>query len=158
MRPLSLLLLLLLQFPVYATSSLNDIEQLLAKDEAPTGVVFEILAAEQGLRWAIPQIVRHSERLRSRFPGISIAVVSHGREEFALQRSKQGEFAEVHQAVRQLSQVEDIPVHVCGTHASWYDVRQEDFPDYVDVAPSGPAQIHAYQELGYHLIRLSREP
>jgi hypothetical protein len=28
----------------------------------------------------------------------------------------------------------------------------EDFPDYVDVAPSGPAQINQYRELGYVVI------
>ena len=28
----------------------------------------------------------------------------------------------------------------------------EDFPGYVDVAPSGPAQIRSYRELGYELL------
>jgi hypothetical protein len=43
-------------------------------------------------------------------------------------------------------------VHVCETHAGWYGVTAEDFPDYVDVAPTGPGQINLYQELGYDLI------
>ncbi len=47
---------------------------------------------------------------------------------------------------------EDVPVHVCETHAGWYGVSAEDFPDYVDVAPTGPGQVALYQELGYDLI------
>jgi hypothetical protein len=43
-------------------------------------------------------------------------------------------------------------VHVCETHAGWYGVTAEDFPDYVNVAPTGPGQISLYLELGYELI------
>ena len=49
---------------------------------------------------------------------------------------------------------DDITVHVCGTHASWRGKVDEDFPDYVDVAVSGPAQINDYQALGYELVVL----
>jgi hypothetical protein len=31
-------------------------------------------------------------------------------------------------------------------------VTAEDFPDYVNVAPTGPGQISLYEELGYFLI------
>ena len=47
---------------------------------------------------------------------------------------------------------EDVPVHVCATHASWYGVSPEDFPEYVNVAPTGPGQIQLYLELDYELI------
>jgi len=46
----------------------------------------------------------------------------------------------------------NIHVHVCGVHASWRSMTAEDFPDYVDVAPSGPAQINQYRTLGYVVI------
>ena len=46
----------------------------------------------------------------------------------------------------------DVPVHVCETHAGWYGVTAEDFPDYVNVAPTGPGQVRLYEELGYDLI------
>lgn len=157
MRTLSLLFLLLLQQSALA-SSLSEVEALLGEDNAPDGVVFEILEGAQGLRWAIPQIIKYSTRLRTRFKALPIAVVSHGREEFALQRHRQSEFPEVHLAVQGLNQQQGIPVHVCGTHASWYQVNPEDFPEYVDVAPSGPAQIQAYEELGYQLIMISKDP
>ena len=45
-----------------------------------------------------------------------------------------------------------VLLHVCETHAGWYGVSAEDFPDYVDVAPTGPGQVSLYQELGYDLI------
>ena len=28
----------------------------------------------------------------------------------------------------------------------------EDFPDYVDVAPTGPGQVNLYREMGYEVI------
>ena len=77
--------------------------------------------------------------------------MSHGREEFALQTRYQDENAQIHQQVQALV-AEDVPVHVCETHAGWYGVSAEDFPDYVDVAPTGPGQVSLYQELGYDLI------
>ena len=43
-------------------------------------------------------------------------------------------------------------MHVCETHASWYRVTAEDFPDYVDVAPTGPGQVRLYEEMDYELI------
>ena len=51
-----------------------------------------------------------------------------------------------------LTVADDVPVHVCETHAGWYGVEASDFPDYVDVAPTGPGQINLYKELGYTLI------
>lgn len=156
MRILILLLLLSLQ-PAALASSLGEVEALLGEANPPEGVVFEIIEGEQGLRWAMPQIVHYSKRLRARFPALPIAVVSHGREEFALQRSKRNEFAEVHKLVQGLSLQQDIPIHVCATHASWYHVKPEDFPDYIDVAPTGPAQLQAYEELGYELIVITKD-
>ena len=151
-------LLLLMFQSIAAASSLEQVEGLLQSESPPEGVVFEIIEESDGLRWAIPQVVRYSEQLRQRFPDLSIAVVSHGAEQFALQSEARDDFSEVHTLVQQLGQQQDIPVHVCGTHAGWYGVKPEDFPDYVDVAPTGPAQIRAYEELGYELIVIQQEP
>ncbi len=51
---------------------------------------------------------------------------------------------------------QEVEVHICGTHAGWFNSDESDFPDYVDVAPVGPTQIGQYQELGYHLIRVEQ--
>ena len=130
------------------------VDELLLRDEAPDGVVFEIIAEDDGLDWAVPAINTHVERLRARWPDLEIAVVSHGREQFALTRNEAVAYPEVHEGVRQLVEEDSVPVHVCGTHAGWYGVNPEDFPEYVDVAPAGPAQINDYQALGFELVVL----
>ncbi len=133
------------------------IEQLLGLDDAPFGVVFEIVERdEDALQWAIPAIDRYVRQLRERFPDIGLAVVSHGREEFALLKSRQADNAPLHQAVRSLVS-DDVPVLVCGTHASWRNKDADDFPDYVDVTPAGPTAIRNYEAMGYALIELKKE-
>jgi hypothetical protein len=108
----------------------EDVEALLASTEAPHGVVFEIVEADEtALEDLLPEVRDAIRKIRARFPDTEFAVVSHGREEFALQT-----------------------VHVCETHAGWYGVTAEDFPDYVNVAPTGPGQVQLYEELGYELI------
>lgn len=136
-----------------AIAAANEaVEALLARAEAPEGVVFEIVEAdESALEELLPRVRSAIERIRARFPRTDFAVISHGREEFALQRQYRDEHAQIHQQVQALV-ADDVPLHVCGTHAGWYGVGEEDFPDYVDVAPTGPGQIELYRELGYELI------
>jgi intracellular sulfur oxidation DsrE/DsrF family protein len=129
-----------------------DVDALLIRAESPHGVVFEIVEADEtALEELLPQVRNAIKRIRARFPDTEFAVVSHGREEFALQTQYQGEHAAIHQQVQALVE-SDVPVHVCETHAGWYGVTAEDFPDYVNVAPTGPGQVQLYQELSYELI------
>ena len=144
-----LAILLATSGPVLAN---DDVESLLARAEPPHGVVFEIVEAnEAALEELLPAVRDAIEKIRSKFPETEFAVVSHGKEEFALQTKYQGELAELHQQVQSLV-AEDVPVYVCETHAGWYGVTAEDFPEYVNVAPTGPGQIRLYEELGYELI------
>ncbi|MDH3636155.1 MAG: DsrE family protein [Gammaproteobacteria bacterium] len=144
-------LLTLMACPGFVLAS-DAVDKLLAQSEPPHGIVFEIVEAdENALEDLLPRVRAAIERVRARFPDTEFAVVSHGREEFALQTQYQGEHAEIHQQVQSLV-ADDVPVHVCETHAGWYGVSAEDFPDYVNVAPTGPGQVHLYQELGYELI------
>ena len=137
-------------------SDATSVEQLLAQDDAPFGVVFEIVEQdEDALQWAMPLINRHVQRLRARFPDIGLAVVSHGREEFALMKEREAENRAVHETVQSLL-ADDVPVHVCGTHASWRGKGEADFPDYVDVAPAGPTAIRNYEAMGYVRIEVQR--
>ena len=130
----------------------EDLQQILNKPEAPEGVVFEIVEGdEQALESILPRVKKAIEQIRQRFPQTDFAVVSHGREEFALQTENQQSLPAIHQQVQSLV-ADDVPVHVCETHAGWYGVTAEDFPDYVDVAPTGPGQINLYMEMGYELI------
>ncbi len=132
----------------------ESVDTLLARAEAPFGVVFEIVEGdEDALERILPEARRAIERIRARFPETEFAVVSHGREEFALQTQYRDEYRDVHRAVQSLV-ADDVPVHVCETHAGWYGVSAADFPDYVDVAPTGPGQIRVYRDMGYELVVL----
>lgn len=137
----------------YANDNQDRINAILKRDAAPFGVVFEVVEGDDdALEWAIPQIKQYAKQLRGKFPAIGIAVVSHGKEEFALMKSNVEEHKEVHKIVQSLVKDDEIPVHVCGTHASWYGNKPEDFPDYIDVAPAGPTQIRDYEDMGYEKI------
>jgi len=132
------------------------ITQLLAQDKAPPGVVFEIVTGDSaGLDWAVPQVADYAQRLRARFPKLEIAVVTHGQEMFALQKSRRADSPEVHAGIEQLVKQQHIPVHVCETYAGWRGIGPEAFPDYVNVAPVGPTQVKLYMDLGYVLIKIS---
>ena len=134
----------------------QQIQELLSQEDAPFGVVFEIVEGNgDALSWAIPAVNKYIKQLRERFPDIGLAVVSHGSEQFGLMTSKQKDNAEVHKTVQSLV-ASDVPVHVCGTHASWRGKEAKDFPDYVDVAPAGPTEIRNYEEMGYVLIEIEK--
>jgi intracellular sulfur oxidation DsrE/DsrF family protein len=155
MSPLSRVLTLTFTLLVGSLAQAADeIRFLLQSSEPPAGVVFEVVESDgDALEWAVPRITDYAERLRTRFPGLDIAVVSHGKEQFALQRQYKNEYQEVHQGVQSLLGA-DVQLHVCGTHAGWYGVTEEDFPEYVDVTAAGPAQINDYEKLGWDVILL----
>jgi len=149
--------MLLLSSVAMASDDQKRIDYILKMDTPPLGVVFEVIEGDvNALDWAIPRIASFSKQLRGKFPDIAIAVVSHGKEEFGLVNSKAKDKKELHQAVKSLVQNEDIPVHVCGTHASWYGKGETDFPDYVDVTPAGPTQIANYDDMGYANIVIDK--
>lgn len=134
----------------------QQIDQILKLETPPFGVVFEVVEGNRNaLEWAMPQIKKFSAELRKKFSDIGIAVVSHGKEQFALMKSGKEEFSKVHNTVQSLVK-DDIPVHICGTHASWYGKKANDFPDYIDVAPAGPTQIEHYKDMGYSLIVMDK--
>jgi intracellular sulfur oxidation DsrE/DsrF family protein len=127
-----------------------NIDRILAQKDTPFGVVFEIVEGDDdALQWAIPAVNDYAQQLRARFPGIGLAVVSHGTEQFGLMKNTQNTRA--HKIVQSLV-ANDIPVHVCGTHASWRGKEAKDFPDYVDVSPAGPTEIRNYETMGYVLV------
>ncbi len=153
-RARHLLLTILIPFSLLCSgaASAKSVKEILALEEAPPGVVFEILAPNpQQWQRIQPRLMGAIESLRSTFPDLDIAVVSHGNEQFALISENESKFPLLHQGVRELGK-SGVDVHVCETFASWSNVTADAFPDYVDVAPSGPAQINNYVALGYLLV------
>ena len=145
---ISVLLLGLCQ-TVYADNNIS-FKQLLNQPEAPEGVVFEIITADDnGLEWAMPRTRQYIKQLHEKFPQLAIAVVTHGREMFALQNRDIDANQHVHNQVQSLLQDENVSLHACGTYAGWRGLTREDFPAYVDVTASGPATINDYVALGY---------
>lgn len=141
---------------VAIASTQDEIKEILSQKDAPFGVVFEIVEGnDNALQWAIPAVNSYVKQLRKRFPDIGLAVVSHGSEQFGLMKSKQKDNTKVHKTVQSLVS-SDVPVHVCGTHASWRGKEAKDFPDYVDVTPAGPTEISNYEEMGYVLIEIEK--
>ena len=137
--------------PVFASDK-EDIAQILTKSETPDGVVFEVIGSNGAyLTKALEKIQNYKTVLQEKFPKLDIAVVSHGSEQFALTTDNAKKFKKAHSSVKRLV-ASDVPVYICETHASWRDVTAEEFPEYINVASQGPAQIKQYQELGYTLV------
>jgi len=141
-------------FTSIATANDSEIEQLLELEKAPAGVVFETVSGDENyLKTALDKFERYKKQLREKFPEIKMAIVSHGREQFALTTANKKKYAGTHKRVAKISE-EETPVHICVGHASWYDIKADDFPEYVKPAAGAPAQIREYQNKGYQLIIL----
>ncbi len=145
---------LLLFFPSLlmgtANAASDKLDEILARSLPPAGVVFEIADRDpQALEFALPWVRQAAEKIKQRFPGVPMALVTHGQEMFALQSNLKERNAAVHEQVQSLKDDQGIPVHVCETYAGWKGLGPEAFPSYVDVAPSGPSQIRNYEALDY---------
>ena len=139
----------------FATSAIEQIDNILSQEQAPAGIVFEIVTgSSNSLEWALPQTQKFIKKIRKRFPNLEVAIVTHGNEQFALTSKNNKKYKKVHSLTQQLVQKDNIPLHVCGTYAGWKGVDEEEFPDYVDVAAAGPATINDYKALGYILIKI----
>ena len=130
-----------------------DIDKILAMTTSPDGVVFELIGSENStyLPNALTKIEAYKIQLKKKFPEIEIAIVAHGAEQFELTKDKAIKEKKTHNLVKRIV-ADDVPVHICETHASWRGVGAEEFPDYINVSAQGPIQIKQYQELGYLLV------
>ncbi|MEZ5537530.1 MAG: DsrE family protein [Thiolinea sp.] len=131
------------------------VDDILALEEAPAGVVFEVVSADENyLQTALQDFENHRKKLVEQFPEIKLVIVAHGSEQFALTTANQQSQSAAHSLVQRLTGDEEVPVHVCGGHASWRGLSAEDFPDYVTVSKSGPGAIRDFQDQGYLLVML----
>ena len=133
----------------------SEVDSIIKREHAPEGIVFEIVSDDYDLLGELlPTLKADIEKLRQRFPELPIAIVSHGKEQFALTSQNRSNKPRAHEIVQELVKTDDVDVHVCGTHASWFNIMPEDFPDYINVSSAGPTQINDYEELGYELVVL----
>lgn len=155
MRLLSRFAILLL---LASGSSLQaqTLEDLLASPR-PAGVVIEIVGPEHGLRDGIPRLRQIIGLLRTRFPALEIAIVSHGREQFAL-LADATQYTDIQLGIRELIAETQVDMHVCGAHAAWAGKTPEEFVTFVDVTAHGPEQIRDYEALGFARFKLRLMP
>jgi len=151
-----LLLLLLAPFNSYAKDA-KSLEQILELRKKPIGIVIEIVTwGGDNLEWALPRAKDYIKKLRKKFSNLPVAIVTHGAEQFSLTNDNKEDKKEIHSLVKSLGN-DDVPIHVCETFAGWRGLTAEDFPDYVNVAAAGPAQVNDYISLGYELIVITEE-
>ncbi|MBT3447713.1 MAG: DsrE family protein [Candidatus Thioglobus sp.] len=151
------LILLLLSSTLMANYSNPYVNQLLESDNEPEGVVFELIESDKKTwKWAAPMIKDLKIQLKEKYPNIEIAVVSHGREQFQLLKSRVKSQQKAIAILEGLVQQENIDLHVCGAHSSWFGINPDGYIDIVDVAVSGPAKINDYINLGYQPIQLHK--
>lgn len=132
---------------------LEQINEILDAGEAPPGIIFVIYEYdESALTWIMPRLVYYVTLIHQRFPGLSVAVVSHGEEMLSLTKENADVYPEVHFDLETLVKELDVQFHVCGSFATLNDIEENDFPDSVDVIPFGPAQVSDYKSLDYVVI------
>lgn len=131
----------------------DEIQRLLTAATPPAGVLFNVLEYdEDALEWIVPRIEHYVSLLRNRYADLSIVIVSHGDEIFALREQERWLYRDVHQRVQRLVEELDIPFHVCGAYARANGIDEGEFPQYIDVVPLATTQIQDYRELGFKVV------
>ncbi|MDH5368912.1 MAG: DsrE family protein [Gammaproteobacteria bacterium] len=136
----------------------DGLKQILSSEQAPAGVVFDVATADkEGLNWVVPMVKSYSRQLRNKFPGVKLALVSHGAEQFQLTQSNIQRYINVHRKVKGLIDKEEIQFHICAYNASQSGVKRSAFVTYVDLVDRGPEQISKYQQQGYVVLSLIKQ-
>jgi len=138
---------------LYALPALaQTVDDVLSRETPPPGIVFEFSGNEEAaLETALPRLWGDVARIRERFPGVPVEVVSHGLELLSLSRENAFFYPAAHEAARALHTA-GITLTVCGAYADDFDLGREDFPAYVDVVPSAPAHRDNLIALDYLVI------
>lgn len=132
----------------------SEMDEIYAGEE-PEGIVFLVMEHdEEALYWVLPRVIRYTQQLHERWGDLPIAVLSHGDEMFALVEEFKSLNEKLHQSIIELSNNYDVVFQVCGSYASFSDVDSSEFPDYIDVVPSAPAEITNYRQMEYKFIAL----
>jgi len=138
-----------------SASDKQEVDNILALEKAPVGVLFELIGSENGkyLPEGLKKVEAYKIQLESKFPGIKVAVVTHGAEQFELTKDNAKEQSKTHDIVKRIT-AESVPVHVCSNHASWRGKTESDFPDYVLASSGAGSQMKEYQDQGYSRVTI----
>jgi intracellular sulfur oxidation DsrE/DsrF family protein len=140
---------------IHELPEIDEINSIIDSHPPPSGVLFIIYEYEyDALEWVVPRLSEYVRLLREQHPDLAISVVSHGDEMLALPLQEKHLFPRVHKEIQELAEKYQVPFHVCGAYAAFNGLSEEDFPDYIDVVPFGPAQINDYKMVGYEAIDL----
>ena len=143
-------------FSLVATASdKQKIDNILALEETPVGVLFELIGRENGkyLPESLKKVEAYKTQLKKKFPDIKVAVVTHGAEQFELTTENSEKQSKTHDIVKRIT-AEDVPVHVCSNHASWRGKTEIDFPDYVLASSGAGSQMKEYEDQGYTRVTI----
>lgn len=144
---------LMLAGSAWANPSLHPkVANWIETNQAPPGVVLELLSREANFVEKRTTYIQHQiTSLKQAFADLDVVIISHGRELDAFSNSFSRQ--PYQQAFEQMHQ-QGVTVHVCEVVAGRVNKTIDDFPSFIDVAPSGTAQLNDYKKLGYRVIRV----
>ncbi len=132
----------------------SEINMIISGEE-PGGIVFLVMEYdEEALYWVLPRVTRYAQQLRDKWNDLPISILSHGDEMFSLLEEFKSLNKKLHQSIKELAKNYDVVFQVCGSYASFSDIDASEFPDYIDVVPSAPAEITNYRQMEYKFITM----
>ena len=93
-----------------AASDRQEVDEILALEEAPVGVLFELIGRENGkyLPEGLSKVDAYKIELKQKFKDIKVAVVTHGAEQFELTKENAVAQSKTHDLVQRIT-AEDVP-------------------------------------------------
>ena len=121
----------------------------------PEGVLFLVMEQdEEAFKWVLPRVIHYTQQLREKWEDLTVVVLSHGEEMFALRAEYRPLYEKMHQDVLMLVSKHHVLFQVCGSYANFSNVAPSEFPDYIDVVPFAPAEIENYRLMEFKIINL----
>ena len=159
LRCLGLFLILVLPCAAKETSAEEFPEQSeidkIRTDHKPEGILFLVMEQDQeAFQWVLPRVIHYTRQLREKWSDLTIVMLSHGEEMFALRTEYRPLYEKLHQDVLTLVSEYDVLFQVCGSYASFSNVVPSEFPDYIDVVPFAPAEIENYRLMEFKIVNL----
>jgi len=149
--PIAAILLSLLAMNLQASPQ-QDVDELLAMEVPPAGVVFEVVSGDaEKLDEVLSRIHGWTQNLQERFDALPVVVISHGQEQFSLTSDALENNQALSETIAMIRR-DDVPVMVCGNHASIRGVDVASYPDAIEVVKAAPAAVRELRARRYAVI------